>query len=322
MPLVDFELLTSSAPGAVLLVTPTGEIVAFNAEARNEFPGVTGRKLMLLTTDAPEQLLSYLRDCTGHGSGLLRVVPMRTLDGLADYRCVGALARPACGGEPPLIVLRLSPKRIADHGFVLLNEQVRHLDAELHQRMLAQQSLERALRDKDLLLREIHHRVKNNLQVIVSILSFQIRQEETLSARQTLEKARRRIHAMGAVQTVLYRSPHVDAIDAADLLKELSSGLWDSIGPPNVKLELAVDSELLGADVASALGVIANELVTNALKHAFPDQRPGTVRIAFRRGREDRLVFSIQDNGVGFDPVRLGTGLGLNFVEAMASNIG
>jgi two-component sensor histidine kinase len=168
----------------------------------------------------------------------------------------------------------------------------------------ASKEAERALREsmgrQDVLLREIHHRVKNNLAVMASL--FYLESTHTTDARAValLEDSRRRIRSMALVHETLYQSDNLASIDMAEYAQILAKELMAGYRPPTGSVELSTDLApvRLCVELAVPCGLILNELVSNAFKHAFPDGRPGTVHVALQESRDD-CVLRVIDDGVG-----------------------
>ncbi|MEM2124077.1 MAG: histidine kinase dimerization/phosphoacceptor domain -containing protein, partial [Methanolinea sp.] len=185
--------------------------------------------------------------------------------------------------------------------------------------------LEATLREKDLLLREVHHRVKNNLQVITSLLNLQIRSAKSPEVSAILRDTQSRIRAMALVHEKLYQSGDLSRIDICSYLRALVHQTFASHGTRPQKVTLSFTCETLSMDIGRAipLGLIVNELVTNALVHAFPGDMAGTVTVRGER-RGDGAEFSVADDGVGlpagFDPER-STTLGLRLVYSLVAQL-
>ncbi|MFH0787090.1 MAG: PAS domain S-box protein [Pseudomonadota bacterium] len=158
-----------------------------------------------------------------------------------------------------------------------------------------------SLKEKEVMVQEIHHRVKNNLQVIQSLLNLQAEKTKDSQSREVLKESRDRIRSMALIHEKLYRSTDFGNIDMADYLRDLSTRLFQSsqVNTEKVKLRIEVDEVQLGIDKAVPIGLILNELISNALKHAFPEGRGGEVNISMITAG-DRYVLTVQDNGIGF----------------------
>jgi two-component sensor histidine kinase len=175
----------------------------------------------------------------------------------------------------------------------------------------------RLLQDKDLLMQEVHHRVRNSLQLVRTILTMQARTMSSDEARVQIEKAAGRIMAIAAVHQRLYDGGAIDAADAGDYLRGLLRDMRDLVPEATGDRKLHIDIEpfSLPADDLTALGLITGELVTNALKHGR-----GTIGITVRR-RPGGLEIAIDDEGDGFPPEfdpGARTGLGMRVVAALS----
>jgi len=195
-------------------------------------------------------------------------------------------------------------------------------------RMEAEEQLKVSLHEKDVLLREIHHRVKNNLQVISSLLELQ---SESLQDPQILalfQESQSRIRAIGLIHEKLYRSADLASIQASEYLHNLVDHLFSIYGniEQTISPVLLIDDIVLGVDTAVPCGLIVNELVSNALKHAFPPGRMhgGIVRVELRAMDADRLALAVSDDGVGLPPdLHLGSlqTLGLQLVDVLVQQL-
>ncbi|HEX5660884.1 MAG TPA: PAS domain S-box protein [Polyangiales bacterium] len=169
-------------------------------------------------------------------------------------------------------------------------------------RLLAEHTLRESLREKDVLLKEVHHRVKNNLQVIVSLINLQASKLEDAPVRSVFEETRSRVHAIALLHERLYTSKNLGRIDMRDYLDGLASDLSSTnAGVRAIDLRVEADELYLIMDQAVPIGLIVNELVTNSYKHAFPLalRRGGRIEIALERVGKD-LQIVVQDDGVGY----------------------
>jgi two-component sensor histidine kinase len=159
-----------------------------------------------------------------------------------------------------------------------------------------------ALADKELLLKEIHHRVKNNLQVVSSLLGLQSEYIKDESALSAINEGRNRVRSMSLIHQNLYKEHDLKGISMKSYLEKLISGLFDTynINKENVKLSLTIQDIDLDVDTVVPLGLITNELVSNALKHAFKIKKIGTVNVSLQE-KEDILELIVSDNGDGLE---------------------
>jgi two-component sensor histidine kinase len=181
------------------------------------------------------------------------------------------------------------------------------------------------LAERDLRLRELQHRMTNNFQTVASLLEMQIRRSPDGAARQALREALSRVVSISEAHSSLYAASHdVSAVDMSAYLQDLCANLAEALFlGALVRLECRADAAALDRDRAVALGLIVNELVTNAAKHAFVDGRPGQIRVAFgREGDVYRLV--VEDDGKGLPPdfATRRQGLGRGLVEAFTRQAG
>lgn len=188
-----------------------------------------------------------------------------------------------------------------------------------------EQDLQNSLREKDALLQEVHHRVKNNLQIISSLLDLQALTIPESQAQAVFIEAQRRIRAIALVHDQLYHSETMAQIDFEAYVRTLVEHLQQSFfsEAAHVALEIVIDSIWLDANSAIPCGLIINELVTNAFKHAFPNGRTGTIRIACSTAEDGRIVLSVADNGIGLPaPVDRRSGvLGLKLVGTLTRQL-
>jgi two-component sensor histidine kinase/putative methionine-R-sulfoxide reductase with GAF domain len=182
-----------------------------------------------------------------------------------------------------------------------------------------------SLKEKEVLLREIHHRVKNNMQVISSLLNLQFDSVKDRQFTEMLRESHNRIKTMALVHEKLYRSKDLAHVNSKDYITDLMSGIFRSYGyyKGRIALKVEVQDEWLGIDTAIPSGLIINELVSNALKHAFPDDREGEIKISFQKTDEDEYNLIISDNGIGMPEemdFRKTESLGLRLVMSLSEN--
>ena len=210
------------------------------------------------------------------------------------------------------------------HAYDTMEERVHQRTAEL-ERTNAQ--LEAAVTDKEVLLKEVQHRVKNNLQVICSLLRLQAARIEE-PARRAFDESLRRIQCMSLMQELLYRSDQPARVDFADYLRQLCDGLVRSTNPTGARLTVSAPQPWsLDVDQATPLALIASELVSNALLHAFPPGHPGTVTVDLLPDGAEGMRMTVRDDGIGLPPEEPGpqkprNGLGLVLVRALAQQAG
>jgi two-component sensor histidine kinase len=173
--------------------------------------------------------------------------------------------------------------------------------AELERRVQARTAeLTAALAQRDLLLREVYHRVKNNLQMVDGLLVMQARQLSDPEGRRAMQGLRDRVYALGLVHHQLMESEDLKTFDIAPFLRELSTNIVHGGGGRTVNLSVEAIPLDVGLDFAIPLGLLVTELVTNSLKHAFPDGR-GDIDVTLARAEDGALVLVVADNGKGYN---------------------
>ncbi len=182
-----------------------------------------------------------------------------------------------------------------------------------------------SLEEKEVLLREIHHRVKNNMQVISSLLRLQSDKIRDQQHSDMFRESQERIRAMALIHEKLYRSRDLARVDFNEYIKSLMNGLFRSHGidTDRIAMKVKVEDVSLGLDQAIPCGLLINELVSNSLKYAFPEDRKGEISITLRSIREDEIELTVSDDGVGI-PENMDIGstdsLGLDLVTILAED--
>jgi PAS domain S-box-containing protein len=201
------------------------------------------------------------------------------------------------------------------------------IDIDLTARKQAEESVRASLHEKEAMLKEIHHRVKNNMQIISSLLNLQANAKGNELLKAEFQDSQNRIRAMALVHEKLYNSENLATIDFDGYLRDLTAQIFRSyrgtIG--NISLSCAAPGIFFGIDTAVPCGLVVSELVTNALKHAFPDGRDGAVRVDLKRSEDGGFNLMVADNGVGlpegFDPLTAKT-LGMQLIRNLALQLG
>jgi PAS domain S-box-containing protein len=189
----------------------------------------------------------------------------------------------------------------------------------------SQDLIKKSLLEKEMLLKEIHHRVKNNLMVISSLLSLQSRYIKDEVSKSIFKESQNRARSMALIHELLYRSSDLKRINFGDYIKTLTNELFRMYvtDPDRIKLNINVEDVMLDINTAIPLGLIVNELVSNSMKHAFPNDRKGKIDIEFKL--EDGIYSMIvSDNGVGFPKdydLEVSDSLGLRIVNSLTEQI-
>ncbi len=198
--------------------------------------------------------------------------------------------------------------------------------AELERRVAERTAeLTDALAQRDLLLREVYHRVKNNLQMVDGLLVMQSRQTSNPESRQAIQGLRDRVYALGLVHHQLMGSQDLKTFDIAPFLDELSTNLVQGGASQDVALSIKAIPLDVGLDFAIPLGLLVTELVTNSLKHAFSDG-PGRIEVELARSRDGTLLLVVSDNGQGYGetgarPRGRKPALGLGIIDGLVAQL-
>jgi len=201
----------------------------------------------------------------------------------------------------------------------------RGIGKDITERKRAEEQLTASLKEKELLLQEIHHRVKNNMQVISSLLKLQAETIKDERLRAPFWDSEHRVRAMSLVHEKLYQAKDLAHVPFRDYLTSLIRYLYQSSAPKAGTIELVTEIEDLPLAITHAIpcGLITNELLSNALKHAFPGERTGTVTISLRSPEPQAYELTVSDNGIGLpeaiDPRTTKT-LGLHLVSILVED--
>jgi two-component sensor histidine kinase len=212
---------------------------------------------------------------------------------------------------------RLNRKLKSANG-ILANQKI-----ELEQKGIV---IEEALHEKESLLKEIHHRVKNNLQIISSLLSLQSRQLKDKEAKAAIEESHQRLKAISLIHQKLYQSDNIAFIKIPDYIAQLMEAIHSAFVRENAKIDYSLNIGDFDFDIDTTipLGLIINELAINAFKYAFPDGRQGHISISLLSGKDNTYTMIFKDNGIGlpagFDPNNT-TSLGLRLVTILSKQL-
>jgi two-component sensor histidine kinase/CheY-like chemotaxis protein len=201
------------------------------------------------------------------------------------------------------------------------------VSVDITEQKSAEKALSEALAAKDVLLREVHHRVKNNLQTISSLLNMQAELLPDLAVRQALRDAQRRVHSMALIHEQMYGDKDMDEVDFGEYARRLARDLFDSFGAAagHVRLRFAFEPVSLAMDQMIPCGLILNELITNSLKYAFPGDRAGEILVSLHCPDGKAVTLAVKDNGVGLPPGSAGRhseSLGSRIVEILTRQLG
>ncbi len=208
---------------------------------------------------------------------------------------------------------------------------------EMADRILTrEQDLQEAIQRREMMLREIHHRVKNNLQIVISLVNLQSKSVSLPAAQEAFTEIQTRMRALALVHRYLYESEDLQSVNIGSFLTELCSSLQQAYGvsPARIAIEVKTDPVYEIIDRAVPLALFMTETISNALRHAFPSNRPGYVHVSLKLLEGTNASFSVEDNGVGIDSTepesvadgifraaKPQTGLGMSLAKAFARQI-
>ncbi|HWU03129.1 MAG TPA: histidine kinase dimerization/phosphoacceptor domain -containing protein [Novosphingobium sp.] len=262
-------------------------------------------------------------------------------DGLATLAALGDLPAPppvvyVTGSDESAIAVAALKAGAVDYVVKSVSEDFFDLLASAIEQALAAQRLraekeeaEHRLRETnaqlEMMLGEVNHRVANSLQMVSALVSMQARKAEGEEARALLADTRRRIHAIAQVHRQLYAAGGATSIAIADYIRALAAELEHTCSTPAAPRRILVDAQpaMMPASIAVALGVIINELVSNACKYAYGEHEPGQVRLTFATHGTDGFLLALEDDGRGMaqGATPKGTGLGSQIIRAMAQTL-
>jgi PAS domain S-box-containing protein len=307
-----FRLVVEAAPSALLMVDEHGVMTLVNSQTEQLF-GYSRAELL----GQPVEMLVPERFRAVHPRHREGFFQTPTTRAMGAGRDLFGLCKD--GREVP-IEIGLNPLRTEEGPLVLASI------IDITERAQAAQRLMNSLREKEVLLREIHHRVKNNLTVINSLLYLQSSTTQDEQTLRMLQNCRDRVYSMALVHERLYRSEDLASVDFAEYTEELTNQLFHThvLSADTIRLKLEVEKISLDIDRAIPCGLILNELISNALKHAFPNGRSGEIRVSLQRTKNGGLILSVADNGVGLpDEATLQTrrSLGMRLVHSLATQL-
>ncbi|MGC4365077.1 sensor histidine kinase [Hydrogenophaga sp. R2] len=300
-------------PVSMIVVNQAGEITRANRLAEQTFgydsDELIGQRVEVLV---PER---YRHAHPGYRQGFLAETSARPMGAGRDLA-----GRRKDGSEFP-VEIGINPVETGEGPMIL------SVILDLSERKQSERRIQEALAQKDLLLREVHHRVKNNLQVIHSLLDLQAMRLQDHDLVGALRESQNRIRSMSLIHQTLYQSENVAQVDFARFLDELVRGLTDSYRSEAGQVRIGVQANGIKLPINEAIpcGLVINELVSNALKHGFPDGRSGHIEVELREPAPGEVVLSVNNDGVPIAEdrnLRQTQTLGLQLVQLLTRQLG
>ncbi len=278
----------------MLIVTFDGKILKANHGATNLFgSSVCGQSLADVVATPAREISSFLRRCSGTRQPLIWTLEIPAATGKRKVRTYGSRLQTAT--EAALIALRLVVPSVNE--FALLSRKLSELNAEIHQRRRTQAMLEETLTENRLLLNELHHRVRNNLQFMIGMISARRRKPCSAEVGEFIDLISNNLLAIGAVQQLMYQTDTIRTVSAAEFMGKLADTIGLTLGS-SVRVEVRTVDAKLSNEKAFPLALILNELMTNATKHGI--HRNGTIQV-YLEYEDPNLVLTVSDDGVGMD---------------------
>ena len=299
-----------------VLLERSGSVVAMNGAMRRLLGSDRGEvDLFDFVESSHEDFSAYLRRSSASTSPIVGAATLKAREGVSRFRL--NCARRSGEAQDCVLVLRCLATRNSQ--FSILQRQVDDLNAQLHVRQREKSILEEALRDNHDLLRELQHRVKNNIQLMQSLIRMSAKGRQTDEVQELVSAAEFRLQAMASAQEAMNRSVQAWTAPAGILLREVAESVGRAFeAGGNLDLQIA-DADLPN-DIIHAVALIASELVTNAVKHGLTG---GRGRILVRlEPLEDGFRLVVHDSGPGIDPGRASQSSGLGLVRALCRQIG
>jgi two-component sensor histidine kinase len=304
---LDAAALLEGLPDVSFLVDDAGTILHANRAAMQLLgESLAGKSVFSFHQGDGEHLALFLKRCLGSRQPLVGTIEL-SANGGGKWQCRGSVVG---SGASRALLLRLG--RADEAKFEALSRKFAELNEEIRQRRRTEAILRETISERELLLRELQHRVKNNMHMLSGILHGAEREARSQEAKIALADAAGRFAAVSAVQQLLYQSNNLNSISSAGFVTTLGRAA-KSMAPPSAELEIEAEDLELPIELAPSLALILNELLTNAVKYGLPPDGPQKISLSLRSAG-GKLVLSVQDSGPGFRPnqgQKRASGLGL-----------
>lgn len=262
------------------------------------------------------------------------------MPGMNGFDCCNTLKSMSADCIPPILMITsLDDRTSVDRAFevgatdfvtkpihwALLRQRVLRLQ-DIIKRRQAETQIKASLQEKEVMLKEIHHRVKNNLQIICSLLNLQSANIEDEQILSLFKESQNRVRLMALVHEKLYQSEGLERINLREYIQSLAT-YWQcsyEVAPNTVNINTDIEDIFLGIDTAVSCGLIVNEMVSNSLKYAFPNREKGTISIRARLTDRDFFSVEYKDNGIGLPPdfdIDGATTLGLQLISSLTEQL-
>lgn len=301
----DALAMLDALPEPVVLVRPDGAVGALNPAAGRLLGNITGRLLSDFHAGNKTTFNTYLDRCRGSKNVVVGSLHLRTREGEVRFRCHGS--RIALSTGTVLLVRLVQP----DERFKLLTAKVDDLASEVKQRRHTQAVLSESLKERDLLLRELQHRVKNNMHMLSALLGGMEREAVGLEAKSALRDAGIRFGAVSAVQQLLYGSNLEEVQSEALVATVLKSAC--SLAPDRIEIDVKSEDFPVPIGIATSVALVLNEVLTNAVKYGRPVGSPQRIEIECVPC-DGKMHVMVTDNGPGFslpEVTKRSSGIGL-----------
>lgn len=306
-----FRQAVESAPNAIVMVNESGTILMVNLQTELFF-GYSRREMV----GQPVEMLTPERFRKAHA-------------GFRQAYLAAPVSRPMGAGRELYGLRKDGTEFPVEIGLGLIDDEngiiVLSSIVDITERKNASDKLKEALNEKEMLLKEVYHRVKNNLQVVSSLINLQAANVKNEATVDLLQQSADRIKAMALLHEKLYQSKDLARIDFNAYIRSLVDHLLFGYGTQSGKIgiDLKIDGVFLDVDTAIPCGLIVNELLSNSLKHGFPGDRSGKISVTFQH-LQDEYVLTISDNGIGFPSsldFKKSASLGLQLVETLTNQL-
>jgi two-component sensor histidine kinase len=320
----ELAAIYANAPVALFVIDADLRVEKVN-ELAARFAGKPAGQILGLQPGEVFGCLSALASPEGCGKGpgcsycVVRAAVLESMNAGIRHRGVETWLARSLDGESTesCLLISTSPMQFERGRKVLVCAQ------DITEQKHAQMALESALKEKTILLKEIHHRVKNNLAVISSLLSMKADAIDNPTAKDALRKSQQRVYSMALIHEHLYGNDRLDRIDFAEYATQLVRRLHAAVAevPERIAFDLQLEPIEVAIEQAVPCGLILNELLTNAFKYAFQGHERGRIAVSFRETESGMRELAVEDDGVGIPENRLGDSLGLRIVQVLTDQL-